>query len=646
VQEVINEGNLTKYCRLLFLLLPLLWLLPAQAVPLTDVDLQVLLQDAPAAKDYPRDSAIWLRREMEITIAPDGGTVVHEHHLLKLLTDQALSLANWEIPYDKSCETLEVRTARTLLHDQAYPADPAQATESALYPDMAWYDSLVVRRFPLPAATPDAVLEVDSTIKRPTLRLPGEFSTRLHLQQPYPVREAYYTIRAPAAMPLSIRFTGGITPKLEEKEEGGQRVYHWMVQNVPALRLDEPQTPPFADLSPSARICSLTSWKPVADWYRGITAGKDDVTAGMRGLAARRTFGSNTPEQKIAILYRAVSEMPYVAVEMGMLSDAPHPAAEVLQRNYGDCKDKATLLKALLSAVGIDSTYVLVRTTDSGALDRQLCSPSEFNHVILCVHLPDGDHFLDPTLAGVPWNALPPNVDGAEALIVRGDGELVMLPAATSEANLTRIRVYVTISADGSAAGRATIAFYGQLAMLQRGMLLPVPPDRYREALEGALAPRLGSEVSIDTLEVSNLRDAALPLLITVGFTSPAYLQDAGPNRSGMLPVFTYQSNAFRSVRERVLPYRAPMATSIILQTEITLPDGVQVVSLPDPVKYDGPLGRYEDSATANGQIVTYTCDMATNRVTLLPAELDAIKAWSAILALEKRNGLQFFVSK
>lgn len=633
-------------CWLFLLALVIACPLLTHAAPLTDGDLKVLLQDGPAAKDYPRDSVVWLRREMEITLSPNGATVTREHHLLKLLTTQGLALANWEIPYDKSCETLEVHTARTLIYDQAFPVDPAQVAESALYPGMAWYDSLVVRRFPLPAAMPGAVLEVDTVIKRPTPRLPDEFSTRLHLRQPYPVREAYYTIRAPATMPLTFRFTGEMPPKLEEKQEDGQRVYRWAIRNVPALRLDEPQIPPFPDLSPSVRICSLASWKPVAAWYQGVTARKDAVTLEVRGAAARNTFGCTTPEQKIAALHHAVSEMPYVALEIGNLSDVPHPAVEVLKRNYGDCKDKATLLKALLSAAGIESWYVLVRTTDSGALDRQLFSPSEFNHVILTVRLPDGDHFLDPTLAGVPWHELPPNVDGAEGLIIRGDGELVTLPAVSAERNRTDIRIKVAVNADGSATGKATITFLGQLAMLQRGMLLPVPPDRYREALEGTLAPRLGSEVAINALKVDNLRNTALPLVITVDFSSLAYLQDAGPNRSGTLPVFSYQPNAFRTVHERVLPFQTRMATSIHLEAAIMLPDGVKVVSLPAPVKYDGPMGRYEDNAAMDGQTVTYTCDMTAKRGTLPPAELESVRAWSAILALEKRNGLQFFVSK
>ena len=615
------------------------------AAPLNDAALETLLRDAPTAKDYPREPAVWLLREMDITVSPDGATIAREHYLLKLLTEQALSQANWEIPYDKVTEKLEVHTARTLLHDQAYAVDPAQVAESSVYPGLAWYDSLVMRRFPLPAAVTGATLEVKTTTHRPTPRVPGEFSTRLHLQQPYPIREARYIVRAPAAMPLTFRFAAGEAPKVEERVEGGHRVYRWTLRNVPALRADEPLMPPYADICHSARISSLAGWQPIAAWYRQLTAGKDALTEELRAVATRLTADCDTPAAQVASLHQAVSQLPYVALEMGNLSDVPHPAADVLRHNYGDCKDKATLLKALLQAVGIESHYVLVRTTNLGALDRQLFSPAEFNHVILAARLGDGDHFLDATIAGTPWHALPPNVDGAEGLIVRGDGELVTLPAMTAEQNSTDIRVTIAVNADHSARGTATLTFRGQLAMLQRGMLLPVDPGRYREALEETLAARLGADITIDAVDIANLQLPALPLVVTAHFSSPAYLQAAGPNLSGMLPVFAYQANPYRTVKERRHPFLTRMATGIHLQADITLPEGLTVVSVPAPAQYDGPIGSYRDKVTVEGRTLAYTCHLIVKRGTLPPAELENVRAWASLLALEKRNWLQFFVS-
>jgi hypothetical protein len=119
-----------------------------------------------------------------------------------------------------------------------------------------------------------------------------------------------------------------------------------------------------------------------------------------------------------------VRDLPYVGVEFGRLRDEPHTADAVFRAGYGDCKDKATLLRALLRAVNIDSQYVLVRTADRGHLDRDACGPDEFNHVILRAELPAGPIFLDPSVEHAPPGVLAPTVAGADALLVRGDGEL------------------------------------------------------------------------------------------------------------------------------------------------------------------------------------------------------------------------------
>ena len=48
----------------------------------------------------------------------------------------------------------------------------------------------------------------------------------------------------------------------------------------------------------------------------------------------------------------------YVAIEVGIGGFQPHPAADVFAHQYGDCKDKATLLSTMLKQIGIDSYYV------------------------------------------------------------------------------------------------------------------------------------------------------------------------------------------------------------------------------------------------------------------------------------------------
>lgn len=612
---------------------------------LEDLSLLSRLETAPTARDYPRDDAVWLLRELDVTIDARGGTVVREHKLLKLLTPRALTLAHWAIPYDASRETLEVRIARTLLNGQTFPVDPAQVTEHAQYPGYAWYDALVVRQFPLPAAVVGAVLEVETVTRRPHPRVPDAFDTRLTLQQSLPLLEQRYTVRAPTAMPITLRFTG-VLPRVQERLDKGQRVYAWSLRDTPPLRLNEPQTPPAADLAASARITSLTSWAPVVSWFQRITMGKDALTDDLRRVAAERTAGCATLEAKIAALHAAVRAMPYIAVELGELSDVPHSADEVLHRNYGDCKDKATLLRALLRAVDIPSDYVLVRTPGFGALDPALYGPGEFDHVMLAVRTPAGDRMLDAAAADSPAELLPPEVEGGQGLIVRGEGELVSLPVSSAADNRTDIHVAVTVNADGSAAGQATLTLTGQMAMLQRARLAAVPADGYRDALEGLLAPRLGNEVVVTAVGVEHANEPECPLLLTVTFTSPAYLQQAGTQWSGALPTFMSQPNRFRTTTERALPFRQRLESSLRLEAVITLPEGWLVTALPEAVQYAGLLGEYRDAAMAEGRILRYTCELAARRALLPPTVFDDVRRWSSILALEKRNGLQFFLRK
>jgi transglutaminase-like putative cysteine protease len=616
------------------------------AAPLTDPQLLALLRAAPGPQAYPHDDAVWLLRDIDITVEPSGALVVRERKLLKILTPEGLRLANWEIPYDKAAETLEVRTARTLVGDVQYPVEPGQVTENAQYPGWAWYDSLTTRRFPLPGAVVGAVLEVETVFRRPTPRMPDEFSARLPLQQALPVREAHGVVRVPPAMRLAVRFTGLPAPAVNERDEKGRHVYAWLVRDLPALKITEPQTPPADELVATVRLSSLPGWEPVVAWYTALTAGKDALTDDLRAVAARLTRGCDTDDAKIAALHTAVRALPYIAVEMGNLSDVPHDADAVMRRNYGDCKDKATLLRALLKAVGIASDYVLVRTADRGTLDRRLYGPSEFNHVILAVRTPAGDRFLDATIADVPATLLPPEVEGAEALIVRDKGVLTTLPASTAAANRTEIAVTATVKPDGSAAGRAVLTFRGQSAVLQRGMLTPVPADRYREALEGVLGPRLGNEVVVQAVTVRDLRTPEVPLVLEVAFTSAAYLQAAAEGWSGQLPVFAYQQNRFRTVTTRVFPYRQRLENGLHLTAAITLPAGWQVTGQPAPVAYDGPCGSFSDSLAVDGATLTYTCDLATKRGTLPSDRLDDLRRWAALLAYDGRNGLLFFVKK
>ena len=64
-----------------------------------------------------------------------------------------------------------------------------------------------------------------------------------------------------------------------------------------------------------------------------------------------------------------VTSTRYVGLEFGIHGFKPYKVTQVLARRFGDCKDKAALLIALLREVGVSAELVLVRTRRGGRLD-------------------------------------------------------------------------------------------------------------------------------------------------------------------------------------------------------------------------------------------------------------------------------------
>ena len=75
----------------------------------------------------------------------------------------------------------------------------------------------------------------------------------------------------------------------------------------------------------------------------------------------------------------------YVGLEFGIHGYKPYKVTQVLARRFGDCKDKASLMVALLREVGIDAELVLVRTRRGGRIDAEPASLAVFDHAIVYV---------------------------------------------------------------------------------------------------------------------------------------------------------------------------------------------------------------------------------------------------------------------
>ena len=228
------------------------------------------------------------------------------------------------------------------------------------------------------------------------------------------------------------------------------------------------------------------------------------------------TDGLDTEDQKIRAIHNyVVKNTRYLHVGLGIHGWKPYRTTTCFRNRYGDCKDKASLLKVMLEEAGIDAKLVLVRTRRLGHVDDFPASMHVFNHAI--TYVPSKDLFLDGTAEFNGTRELTPMDQGAQALVVDdgGDAEFMTLPVDGPRDNLMRRELSVDLTGDEPVANGRVVA-HGQNAVYYRKTL--EDPERRDEVFEKQLAD-LYPGATLESATYQNLSDLEKPVEITFSFT-------------------------------------------------------------------------------------------------------------------------------
>src|SRR5438445_5943557 len=132
------------------------------------------------------------------------------------------------------------------------------------------------------------------------------------------------------------------------------------------------------------------TWDDMGKWQAGLASGRRDATPEISEKVSRLMTGRTTPQQKMqGIAEFMQKDIRYVAIELGIGGWQPHSAADVFAHRYGDCKDKATLMSSMLSAIGVESYYVVINT-EPGSITAETPAHNGCDHAILAIKLPAG----------------------------------------------------------------------------------------------------------------------------------------------------------------------------------------------------------------------------------------------------------------
>ena len=128
---------------------------------------------------------------------------------------------------------------------------------------------------------------------------------------------------------------------------------------------------------------------------------------------------STVREKEAAILDYVDREVRYTGIEFGEAAIVPHDPADTLALKYGDCKDKATLLVAMLRAAGIPAYVALLNAGSRLDVPADLPGMGLFDHAIVYVPGTAPAFWIDATDQYARLGQLPINDQGRHALIAR-----------------------------------------------------------------------------------------------------------------------------------------------------------------------------------------------------------------------------------
>jgi hypothetical protein len=363
---------------------------------------------------YPEADGVILRQRLNCTLGSNPALVTEQEEFLQILTPEGKQFGDFDVSFSPPYEEVEFEDCEVLQPGgEVARLDPDAINESH---DRAVGDYQAARRkfFSLPGVVPGSVLHVRYRTQWKDFPLP-KISMEMPLGQELVTLDSTVQVSVPKEDSFHFAFADLAAPDPTIKQSGYSTTYGWHFDRVPAAGREVLEPP---HRKARLLISTFPDWRAFADWYGRISQLTDEVTPEITTKAQELTRDAKDERGKVLAVYNYVSGLRYVAIPLGVNSLRPHAAANVLRNQFGDCKDKANLLNALLHALEIRAHLVLVPRF-SQAYDA--VPGLAFNHAISRVTLGSEVLWVDTTDDVCRFGLLPPGDPGRKVLVIDGE---------------------------------------------------------------------------------------------------------------------------------------------------------------------------------------------------------------------------------
>ncbi len=431
--------------------------------------------------------------------------------------------------------------------------------------------------------------------------------------------------------------------------------YTWSLQDLKPIK-PESNSPSFYSLAPrlavsffpteatATQIRTFSNWNDVARWMSEIEDPMMTIDDKLAAKAQELTANAKTEFEKIQAISRYVQNIQYISIQIGTGRGGgyrPRSATEVFAKSYGDCKDKANLMRAMLSVLKIPAYMVSITADDPTFVRVEWASPHQFNHCIIAIKIGDSTTaasvvthptlgrllMFDPTDPYTPLGDLPEDEQGSWALIDHVDTkELLQMPVMPAEVNGFERTIEAVLSNEGSISGTISEKMIGQSARRERARLRVLSSSDYDQYINSWISRGISGADTRSVVTKDEINEGKFNR--DLSFSSASY----GQIMQGRLMIFKPAvigrlDRLSFSDDKRMNPFMID-SVSYSESVKIKLPVGFAVDEMPEAMDLKVDFGKYSASYQVAGEYLIFNRSLRLTRSEVPAANYDSIKTF------------------
>jgi len=575
--------------------------------------------------------AVILKADERIEITADNREVTKQHFLILIKEERAKEdFGEIHIPYDATYEKVNLHFARTIDPDgRIITVGKKNLRDVTKYLNYPLYSNAKVLIVSMSEVKVGSIIEYEAEITSSKLIADRHFCYRYTLRDKYPIVKASFFLQVPRDRAFHYKIINaqytpeGVNLQPVVQNTATLQQYSWQFQDLPEIK-DEPGRVPMAQINPIILISSFSDWQEIFTWWDGLYKDKLSVNQQMRNIVKEAVARYKGPFERAQALYEfCATQIRYVGVEYGEAGYMPHRAEDIFQNRYGDCKDQAILLVALLREAGLSAYPVLIPTKGNQQMQEDFPAVL-YNHAIAAVEIAGAVYFMDTTAAVVQFTQIPRDDQARTVLIFTPKNYRIAKTPLIKDSTIHYVNRISLKNGEDAFVERSVIPT-GLFGAFQRAYYKYTEPYVVEQDIREKIKKRTPLAELVDYHIEAQPTLQSDPVL-RYRYEAPRLLTRAGT--FSIVPVLNEAriDEEWIAVAQREYPLDLQMLQTVRTTTSLQLPREMDVVSVPVSFTMSSPWLDFSMDYQRQAATIYFTESMQVKKTDVSPSEYREFK--------------------